>query len=76
VPFKQYDTVKVIEIINPAKAVKSEFDVRAPKVGDVAAIVEVYSTPHLGYELECCNEEGITQWLVTFEPSEIHMVLL
>ena len=74
--FKQYDVVKVIEILNPTKALKSEFDFRAPETGDVATIVEVYSKPYLGYELECCNEDGITQWLVTFEPSEINMVLL
>ena len=74
--FKQYDVVKIVELLNPAKALKSEFDFRAPKVGDIATIVEIYSTPCLGYELECCNKEGITQWLVTFEPSEINMVLL
>jgi Domain of unknown function (DUF4926) len=76
VHFNQYDVVKIVEIINPAKAVKSEFDFRAPEVGDVATVVEVYSTPCLGYELECSDKEGITQWLVTFKPSELHVTLL
>ena len=74
--FKQYDVVKIVEIIDPAKAVKSPFDLRAPKVGDVATVVEVYLRPSLGHELECSDNSGITQWLITFEPSDIHMILL
>ena len=74
--YKQYDTVKILEIKNPEKVVKSKFDLAAPKVGDVATIVEIYSNPTIGYELECSDEDGITQWLVTFEPHEIKLKLL
>ena len=73
--FKQYDTVRIVDILNADKKVKSEFDLVAPKAGDSAAIVEVYTNPTLGYELECSDKDGITQWLVTFEASEIKMEL-
>ena len=52
---------------------RSEFDLAVPKVGDIAAIVEIYTDPIWGYELECSDEGGITQWLLMFEPSEIEM---
>jgi hypothetical protein len=76
VEFKQYDTVKIVEILNPGKMEKSEFDLSAPKVGDIAAIVEIYTKPSLGYELECSDQDGITQWLVAFSPEEIVMELV
>ena len=72
--FKQYDTVRVVEILNPEKARKSGFGLAAPRVGDVATIIEIYTSPCLGYELECSDEHGITQWLVAFEPEEIKLV--
>ncbi len=72
--FKQYDTVKIIELVNPEK--KSEFDPSVPKIGDIAAIVEIYTKPSIGYELECSDQEGITQWLVTFGPEEVVMELV
>ena len=74
--FKQYDTVRVINILSQKKMMKAEFDLVEPKAGDIAAIVEVYTNPILGYELECVDKDGITQWLVTFEPNEIEMELV
>ncbi len=74
--FRQYDVVKIVEIISLVKVVKSPFNLRAPKVGDIATIVEIYSSPCLAYEVECADDAGITQWLITFKPTEIGMVLL
>jgi hypothetical protein len=36
--FKQYNVVKVVELINLVKTVKSEFNFRAPKAGDTATM--------------------------------------
>jgi hypothetical protein len=74
--FKQYDVVRIVELLSPVKEVKSEFNVRAPEPGDIATIVEIYTNPYLGYELECCDSAGNTQWLVTFNPSDINIELL
>ena len=74
--FKLYDTIKIVEILNPEKMLKSEFNLVAPKADDIAAIVEIYTSPTIGYELECSNCDGITQWLVTFGPEDIIMELV
>jgi hypothetical protein len=74
--FNQYDTVRIIKILNVAKAVKSEYNFSAPRVGDVATIVEIYTDPSIGYELECSDQYGITQWLITFSPEELKMDLV
>jgi hypothetical protein len=76
VKYKQYDTVKIIEILNPEKKARNEYDLSAPKAGDIAAIVEIYKNPSLGYELECSDQDGTTQWLVTFGTEEIVMELV
>lgn len=41
-----------------------------PRVGDGAAVIEVYSNP-LGYELECSGKDGITSWLRSFAPEDV-----
>ena len=74
IEFRKYDTVKIIEILNPEKTHKSDFNLAAPKAGDIATIVEIFTDPCVGYELECSDKNGITQWLVTFESGEINMV--
>ncbi|KXI29395.1 DUF4926 domain-containing protein [Paraglaciecola hydrolytica] len=73
--FKQYDVIKVLEISNPKKLQGrgSCLGYCSPKIGDVGTIVEIYTTPCLGYDIECSDEKGVTKWLTTFEPSEIKM---
>jgi len=70
--FKQYDAVRIVAIKVPRAQFRDEFNLRRPKVGDVACIVEVYSNPD-GYELECSDANGITQWLIAFGPEEIEV---
>jgi len=72
--FKQYDVVRLKGIPSPDKF-NAEFDLRSPVVGDVATIVEVYKNPP-GYELECSDSEGVTQWLIAWGPDEIELELL
>lgn len=73
--FKQYDVIRVLEIANPQKLkdCESGFGYSVPKVGDIGTIVEIYTSPCLGYDIECSDEKGVTKWLVAFEPSEIKM---
>ncbi len=74
--YKQYSTVKLKEIKRQFNNNDLSVGERTPQVGDVAAIVEVYENPSLGYELECVDENGITQWLVTFSPEDAEFELI
>ncbi|AOE48768.1 DUF4926 domain-containing protein [Kangiella sediminilitoris] len=76
--FNQYDVVKVLEIHNPEKlkGCGSGIGYSSPKIGDIGTIVEIYTDPFLGYDIECSDEQGITKWLTTFQPSEIKMELV
>jgi hypothetical protein len=49
---------------------------RKPEAGDKATIIEIYKNPILGYELECTNETGETEWLVTVQPSDLDLKLI
>lgn len=73
--FAQYDVVRIVAICKPLIDSDDVFNLRRPVVGDVATIVEIYSTPP-GYELECSNSSGITQWLTAFTPNEIELELV
>ena len=68
----QYSTVKILALHREFDQLNVDrgFDRRIPRIGDVATIVEVYRTPTLGYELECCNSDGTNEWLVTFSPED------
>ena len=72
--FAQYDVVRLAAILLPLTESDSVFNLCRPAVGDVATIVEIYSTPP-GYELECSDGSGATQWLMAFAPNEIELEL-
>jgi hypothetical protein len=72
--FKQYDMVKVKALHVEVAKDFDAFNIRQPVVGDVATIIEVYSKPP-GYELECSDGSGITQWLLAFGPDDIELDL-
>ena len=73
---KQYNTVKLKEIKKQFYRNDMSVAEREPRVGDIAAIVEVYENPSLGYELECVDKNGITQWLATFSPDDAEFELV
>ncbi len=73
--FNQYDVVKVMAVPVDASKDPDAFNLRQPLIGDVATIVEVYSKPP-GYELECSDASGITQWLLAFGPNDIELDLV
>ncbi|MFM2088792.1 MAG: hypothetical protein RLZZ237_3661 [Pseudomonadota bacterium] len=69
---KIYDVVKIKKLHKPIDFQPDGSSVRAPIVGDVAAVLEVYTTPP-GYELECSGKDGITIWLHAFAPEEVEL---
>jgi len=70
--FEQYDVVRVKALRKPVHVEPDGINRRAPRVGDVAAILEVYDDPP-GYELECSGTDGITEWLCAFSPGDIEL---
>ncbi len=72
--FKQYDVVRLKALNERPSTPVDEFNLRRPRVGDIATIVEIYSSPS-GYELECSDANGITQWLIAFGPAEAELEL-
>jgi len=68
----QYDVVKVTAIRRAVSFEPDDTNRRLPRVGDIATIVEVYANPP-GYELECSDHEGITEWLLAFRPEDIEL---
>ena len=72
--FKQYDVVRIVALNMEKFALADESNLRRPMVGDVATIIELHSSP-VGYELECSDANGITQWLMAFRPEDVMLEL-
>lgn len=73
--FSQFDVVRLTNIHKPLALQNDGINRRLPKIGDVAAVVEIYPCP-LGYELECTDEEGVTEWLLTFASTDIDLEIV
>jgi hypothetical protein len=67
-----YDVVRIKKLRKPIDFQPDRTSVRAPCVGDVATVIDVYSNPP-GYELECSGEDGITIWLWSFAPEDVEL---
>ena len=66
--FKQYDSVVLTSVPQLDAPEFLRHNLRLPRIGDVGVIIEVYSAPSLGYEVECSEVgTGITQWMHTFD---------
>lgn len=65
-----FDAVRITELRQPVNSNSRKGDIRKREVGDVAWIIEIYEKPP-GYELECSDKNGITEWLQSFSPDEI-----
>jgi hypothetical protein len=80
IDFKQYDFVQIKAInipTNTLNIIGTEGVTRLPQVGDKATIVEIYKKDDVidGFELECVNPKGLTEWLCTFHKNDIEMAL-
>jgi hypothetical protein len=73
--FQQYDVAKLKGLRVPLPDLFDEFNLRRPIIGDVVTIIEIYSEPP-GYELECSDSDGITQWMMAFRPEDVELELL
>ena len=74
--FQQHDVVRIVKMVRNFEYVKSPINLRRPAVGDRCTIVEIYDNAELGYELECTNAAGETQWLLTYAANEIELELV
>jgi hypothetical protein len=72
---KIYDVVEIKKLHRPIDFQADGTSVRAPIVGDVAAVIEVYTAPP-GYELECSAQNGITIWLHAFAPEDVELEVI
>ncbi len=72
---RQFDMVRVKAIRDTRFVGTSAHYERVPQIGDVGAVLELYSEPELGYEIECSNPaNGFTIWLEAMYPDEIERV--
>lgn len=67
---KLYDAVMIKELWQPVRS--DPGDIRPPQVGDIAWVIEIYDHPP-GYELDCSDKNGITEWMHAFSPEEIKL---
>lgn len=66
------DVVRVVRV-DPAATSGVEGS-RAPIVGDLGTVVEVYTKPDRAYEVECVDDAGYTVWLATMLPDQLAFV--
>ncbi len=71
--FKQYDIVKIFKFKDSISWSDDGISKREPQIGDIATIIEIYNSPALGYELECINDAGDTEWLHSFGADELEL---
>lgn len=69
---KLHDVVRITELLQPVRSGPGEGDVRKPQVGDVAWVIEIYKNPP-GYELECSDKNGNTEWMQAFSTDKIKL---
>lgn len=73
--FQQYDVVRVVAIRDSRFIGAQVFYERLPRIGDIGTILEIYSKPEVGYEVECSEPStGFTIWLDAMYPDEIEVV--
>ena len=69
---KFYDAVRITELRQPIRSNLAEGDIRKPQIGDTAWVIEIYQSPP-GYELECSDKNGVTEWMQAFSADEIKL---
>lgn len=69
---KLFDAVRIKRLSRPQGFENDGVNQREPRVGDVAYVIEIYTAP-IGYELECSDADGVTEWLCSFSPADIEL---
>ena len=71
----QYEVVRVVLLRGNRTFSASVANLRAPEVGDIGTILEVYTQPQAAYEVECSDPAtGLTNWLEAMYPDEIELL--
>jgi hypothetical protein len=70
---KQFSVVKISSLKKTFNFSESSFGSRAPVVGDIACILDIYDAD---FELECSDENGVTVWLEIFKPEDAELELV
>ena len=65
-----YEAYRIKAFRQPIRSDLGEGDLRKPQVGDIAWVIEIYEDSP-GYELECSDRNGITEWMQALAPGEI-----
>ena len=73
---RELDVVRVISLEGMRCGLEERY-ARAPRIGDIAAVVMLLRAPkHAdGYLCECVAEDGATCWLATFPRGSIEAVV-
>jgi hypothetical protein len=68
--FQVHQKVRIVSLVSPKKNVFSgRPGARAPRIGDVGFVVDLYSRPAEGYGVESTDTNG-TNGLCDFSPEE------
>nr|WP_295784066.1 hypothetical protein [Rhodoferax sp.] len=71
----QFEVVRVVSLRENRPFHPSITNLRAPEVGDIGMILEVYTQPEAAYEVECSDPAtGVTKWLEAMYPDEIELL--
>jgi len=70
---QQFSVVRIMSLKREFKHCENSFGSRAPRVGDIATIIDLYDE---AFDLECCDENGITLWLELFEAKDAQLDLV
>ncbi len=73
---KKADRIKLTRLVRNNQFVKDAFNTRRPATGDVATVMDVFTGPVEGYELECVDHRGDTVWRLGFAADEIEYELV
>jgi len=71
--FEAFDVVRLVRFVKKFEYVKDPHNLRRPRVGDIATILKVYRSGTLGYQLECKDGRGKSQWILSFRIDEIDL---
>lgn len=71
-PFREFDTVRVTQLLAPKEVVSSSFaPPLQPAVGDQGSVVDI-QPGQIG--VEDVDAEGYTRWLAYFAPEELTVI--
>ena len=73
--FSEYDCVKITAIRKPIDTADDGISRRNPVVGDIATVVMVYTDPP-GYELECCDTDGVPWYLISVAIDDLDLEIV